>query len=830
MLFLYLTTSGLCRYYGEEVWRKTVRSLNMRPNRQTHRKKSLVETFPGGADRYRSFFEHALEGLFRSTPEGRFVEVNPALVRMLGYRSAEEVLALKIPDDLYIDPAQREQLRANYESIGVVQGAELLWKKKSGEHLVVSLYARVLRDSRGRLSGYEGLVLDVTERKRSEEGLRWDEERYRSLAVATTQIVWTFDPQGQLLDDLPLWRAFTGQSVEEIKRGGWSNALHPEDRERVLEYWAQALATRSVYTTVYRLRRHDSAYRYFGVRGVPVLDKNGQVREWIGTCSDITERKQVEEALKESEERLRTIVTNAPVILWTIDREGVLTFIEGKGLRGLGFNPIGLTGQSVFALFHDSPRVVENHRRALAGEECEDVVEIAGRAFENKYTPLRDQQGQVTGLISVATDITERRHTEEKLRRSQELFYRFMDHSPALAYMKDEAGRYVYANESFKRVFPDWQGKTDFDLWPGEIAQTFRQHDAAVLAANTPEGFYETVRRDDGVQWWWSFRFPIQGPDGQRLLAGLSLDITEHKLLEERLRQSEERYRIVSEITSDYAYAFRVEPDEKFVLEWITAAFSSISGFTPEELEARGGWSGLAAPEDMLIVREHWARFAAGQPDTSEFRILTKNGETRWLRNHGRPVWDEEQGRVVRLYGAGQDITERKRLEELVRERVLRPKDLATNLRKFRQQLGLTQVAFGQAFGGYSQRQITSYETGEIEIPLGLLLSIRSNGYPLEVVLGAGQENDALNEVISYLSASRRAHETARQLAENVLRILETEHTTVNSLMSRLGIPLKEEGSGEGTSSSDLPRGVTVDDPLSAFQSPPRRGRPPREA
>jgi len=677
-----------------------VRLPNPRPSRQSRQKKSVTTPLPDGADRYRLFFAHALEGLFRSTPEGRFTEVNPALVRMLGYRSAEEVLALHIPDDLYVDPAQRERLRADYESGGVMQGAEVLWKKKNGGHLVVSLHGTVLRDARGKLLGYEGLVLDVTERKRAEEALRWNEERYRSLALATAQIVWAFDPQGRAIDDLPLWRAFTGQSIEEIRQGEWGKALHPEDREQVRESWAQALTTRSPYTTVYRLRRHDGEYRYFGVRGVPVLDKNGQVREWIGTCSDITERKRVEEALKESEERLRTIITNAPVILWTTDGEGVLTFIEGKGLRALGFNPTGLVGQSVFALFRDAPPVVENHRRALAGEECEAVVEMAGRAFESRYTPLRDRHGRVTGLISVATDITERRRTAEELQRSQEVFHRFMDHSPGLAYMKDETGRYVYANEPFRRLFPDLYGKTDCDLWPGEIAETLRKNDAAVWAANAPGEFYETVRGEGRVQWWWNFRFPLQGADGRRLLGGLALDITEQKLLEERLRQSEERYRIVSEITSDYAYAFRVEPDGKFVLEWITAAFSAISGFTPEELEARGGWSGVAAPEDMPAVREHWARFAAGQPDTGEFRILTKSGETRWLRNHGRPVWDEEQGRVVRLYGAGQDITERKRLEELVRERVLQPKDLASNLRKFRQRLRLTQVAFGQAFGG----------------------------------------------------------------------------------------------------------------------------------
>jgi PAS domain S-box-containing protein len=807
-----------------------MKSLNTRTGRQVRQRKTGVKTPSDGATRYRSFFEQALEGLFRSTPEGRFTEVNPALVRMLGYRSAEEVLALRLPEDVYVDPQQRELLRARYEVDGAVQGEDLLWKKKNGEHFVVSLHASVLRDAHGKVLGYEGLVLDVTERKRSEEALRWNEERYRSLAVATAQIVWTFGPRGQPIDDLPLWRAFTGQSVEEIQRGEWSNALHPEDRERVLAAWAQALATQSVFTAAYRLRRADGEYRYFGVRGVPVIDKSGKVCEWIGTCSDISERKQVEEALKESEERLRTIITNAPVILWTTDCEGVLTFIEGQGLRHLGLNPTGLVGQSVFTLFRDAPQVVENHRRALAGEEGEDVVEIAGRAFENKYTPLRDPQGQIAGLISVATDITERRRTEEELRRSQEVFHRFMDHSPVLAYMKDEAGRYVYANEPFERFFPDWRGKTDLDLWPGDVAQALRANDATVWSANTAEEFYETVQRDQGLHWWWSFRFPIVSPDGRRLLAGLSLDITERKLMEERLRQSEERYRIVSEITSDYAYAFRVEPRGEFVLEWITAAFSSISGFTPEELTARGGWDSLAASEDKAVLRDHWARVVAGQPDTSEFRILTKTGETRWLRNHGRPVWDEGQGRVVRLYGAGQDITERKRLEELVRERVLRPKDLAINLRKFRQRLGLTQVNFGQAFGGYSQRQITSYETGEIEIPLGLLLSIRSNGYPLEVVLGTGTENDALNEVVSYLSTSRRAHEAARQLAENVLRILEIENSTVGSLMSRLGIPVKEENGGDGNSSAEVLRGVTVDDPLSVFQTPSRRGRPPREA
>jgi len=798
---------------------------------QSQRTKAVEKTHPIGEDTYRSFFAHALEGFFRTSYEGRFTEVNPALVRMLGYESVDEVLALKLPDDLYVDPLQRESLRANYEAAGRVQGAELLWKKKGGGHLIVSLHARVLRDPQGEVLGYEGVVVDITERRHAEESLRQNEERYRSLAVATAQIVWTTNPQGQVTEDLPLWRTFTGQSEEEIKGKGWLNALHPDDRERVWDTWVHAVTTRSVYTIAYRVRRYDGEYRYFGVRGAPVLDQERRVREWIGTCNDITERKLVEEALRESEERLRTIVTNAPVILWTTNREGIVTFIDGKGLRALGFKPLNLVGQSIFHLFHETPQLGENHHRALAGEEFEDLVEIAGRTFESRYTPLRDQDGHITGMICVATDISERKRAEEALLRSQELFARFMDHSPAFAFMKDEAGRYVYMNKPLERRYPDFRGKTDFDLLSQEIAQRVRGDDLAVLAADAPVELYETIPGADGkVQWLWSFKFPIQGSGGQRFLAGLSLDITERKRLEEQLRQSEERYRIVSEITSDYAYAVRVDPDGKLVLEWITAAITTISGFAPEEIETQVEQRSLIVPEDLAIFQEHWSRLLAGQPDTSEFRIRTKSGEVRWLRNYGRPVWDEAQEHVVRLYGAGQDITERKRLEELVRERVLRPKDLATNLRKFRQQLGLTQVTFGKAFGGYSQRQITSYETGEIEIPLGLLLAIRSNGYPLEVVLGSSQTNDALNEVISYLSTSRRAHEAARQLAENLLRILEGEGTMVTTLMSRLGIPLREETAGESRSLPDPSRKVSVDGPLSVFQNPPRRGRPPRGA
>jgi len=144
--------------------------------------------------------------------------------------------------------------------------------------------------------------------------------------------------------------------------------------------------------------------------------------------------------------------------------------------------------------------------------------------------------------------------------------------------------------------------------------------------------------------------------------------IATRKLAEEALRESEARYRAVSELTSDFAYAFYVKPDGSLIREWVTGASSGITGFILDEMTAQEGGTSFIHPKDRQIAFQHLQRHLSGQSDTSEYRILTKSGETRWLRDYGQPVWDEDLGRVVRIIGAVQDITERKGAEEALRE------------------------------------------------------------------------------------------------------------------------------------------------------------------
>jgi PAS domain S-box-containing protein len=135
----------------------------------------------------------------------------------------------------------------------------------------------------------------------------------------------------------------------------------------------------------------------------------------------------------------------------------------------------------------------------------------------------------------------------------------------------------------------------------------------------------------------------------------------------DQLRTEAERYRILSELTSDFAYSVVVEPEGRLVFEWVTGAFSRITGYALEEMLDSDLWRGRIHPDDLEGALEHRDRVFSGQPDVGEFRLIAKDGAVRWLRNYARPVWDSKQQRVARIYGAAQDVTAHKEAEELRR-------------------------------------------------------------------------------------------------------------------------------------------------------------------
>jgi PAS domain S-box-containing protein len=199
----------------------------------------------------------------------------------------------------FLIPEDLARVRIEIEESLRTGGFQSEWRvRRAGDGQIRWLAARgtVLFDDAGRPTRMRGINIDVTDRKRAEELVRHSEERYRALIWATSQIVWTSDPGG-VGTDSPSWRAFTGQSEEQMRGFGWADAIHPADCEGVVTLWNEAVRNRSMFEADYRLRHCDGEYRDMSVRGAPVLNTDGSIREWVGACTDITDRKRAQEAL-----------------------------------------------------------------------------------------------------------------------------------------------------------------------------------------------------------------------------------------------------------------------------------------------------------------------------------------------------------------------------------------------------------------------------------------------------------------------------------------------------------------------------------------------------
>jgi PAS domain S-box-containing protein len=135
--------------------------------------------------------------------------------------------------------------------------------------------------------------------------LKESEQRFRTLITATAQIVWWADADGNVHQAVPSWQSYTGRSFEETKGAGWIGSIHPDDAANAVRVWTEAIEEKSLHETEYRIRRYDGEYRWFLVRAVPILDRDGRVREWVTTCTDITKRREAEEKLKTKELELQ---------------------------------------------------------------------------------------------------------------------------------------------------------------------------------------------------------------------------------------------------------------------------------------------------------------------------------------------------------------------------------------------------------------------------------------------------------------------------------------------------------------------------------------------
>jgi PAS domain S-box-containing protein len=260
---------------------------------------------------------------------------------------------------------------------------------------------------------------DLSERKQAETELYQREQTFRALAENAPDIIARVDRHLRYLYVNAAVERITGLSPQECT-GKTTQALGMPEALYTLwdENLQQVFITGQERIIEFDFITLNGTRRYYQTRLVPEFAKDGSVASVLTIDRDVTDFKQTEEALRESEALLRTVITNTPIVLYALDSEGRFTLSEGKGLEAHGLQPGEVVGQSVFELHRNQPYILEYLRRVLTGAQETWLGELNGVVYENQASPLRDETGQVIGLIGVATDITERKRAEEQLKAS----------------------------------------------------------------------------------------------------------------------------------------------------------------------------------------------------------------------------------------------------------------------------------------------------------------------------------------------------------------------------------------------------------------------------
>lgn len=225
-------------------------------------------------------------------------------------RTGRQVIARDTQSDPDFAPWRKQAMERGYRSsatlplrdVGAVYGALMVYSGDSDAFDAEEM--QLLAELADNLAFATASLRTRAALQRSEQATALGEERYRLLVRASAQMVWMTDPAGNVID-FPEWRDFTGQTLEEVAGSGWTNALHPDDRAPALAAWHKAIEVKAPSYIEYRLRHRDGTYHDIESRGVPLLLPDGSIREWIGTCTDVTKRKQAEAHFYAAQERYR---------------------------------------------------------------------------------------------------------------------------------------------------------------------------------------------------------------------------------------------------------------------------------------------------------------------------------------------------------------------------------------------------------------------------------------------------------------------------------------------------------------------------------------------
>ncbi|MBU7016172.1 MAG: PAS domain S-box protein [Theionarchaea archaeon] len=613
-------------------------------------------------ERLRTLFDNVVLGIYRTTPDGRFLMANRALVHMLGYSSFEELSSHSLENGFEPD-FPRSVFKRLIEETGQVIGLESRLVKKDGTILYVRENARAVRQN-GSILYYEGTIEDFTERKRAEAQLRESEERYRSIVELAPDGIITVNLKGIITSCNTAFFDITGYSEDEIVGKHFTEApsLRAKDMHTYMQMFTSLLKGKFPKTMEFAWKHKNGTTR-LGEAHISVMKKGKRVTGLQIIARDITERRRAEEAyqtlVKYSLQGL-VIVQDFRIVF----ANDTLSDILGYSLEELK----SFSRKQLLSLVHPDDQEItwEGLVKIAAGEspltpyEFRIIHKDGTVRWVESFSSQIEYRGENAVQVTLM-DITERKRFEEALHLER-------DKMKALVEGLDETGigidivgvdyRILLQNKRLKEEFGDLTGKLCYENYVGSD----RPCETCPMRKSLAKGTVESAEivSVDGRHFE-LIAAPLPNPDGTAESAiEIAIDITERMKAEEALRESEEKYRTLFEESRD---AIFIATRDSVFLD-VNQATLDLFGYTREEMMQLRVQELYVDPQDrILFLREIEER---GSLKDYEVRMRTKKGLVMNCLLSS-VVWRADDGTILGYQTIIRDITDRKKMEEKIK-------------------------------------------------------------------------------------------------------------------------------------------------------------------
>ncbi len=673
--------------------------------------------------KYYSMFENAVSGIFQTTYDGRYISANPALARIYGYSSAEELMGCltDISDQLYVDPERRDEFIYALQENGVVSDFESQIYRRDGTVIWIAENARAVCDEAGNLLYYEGFVEDITLRKQAEAALRESEERLRLIIEGVRDYaIFMLDTEGYVASWNSGAERILGYSSHEIIGNNSEYFFTKEDREigKHQEKLTLALSEGRYENEGWRLRKDGSLF-WANIIVTPLRDESGELRGFSQIVQDITEQKRATEekmqliaSLQESEKKFRTLYESTSDAVMLLDENGFLdcnpatlklfgcsTQAEFCGKHPSEFSPLQQpNGEDSTSLFQ------KQINTALATRTCRfdwQHCRLDGWEFPAEVLLTSMDVGGKMGLQVVVRDITYRVRAQEalqqanevlecrvqertsqleeaikQLRLSEEKFSKAFRSSPdPMTITTFDEGRFIEVNDSFLSSL-GYSRNEVIDHTVPELNIWVRPQDRLELRQRLQEkGVVRNheceFKMKSGSVVVFLMSAELINLDGELCMLAVMTDITERQRAEEALRESQRALSTLMSNLPGMAYRFRNDPDRS--MEFVSEGCYKLAGYYPEDfIETKQvSIAKLTHPDDRDILWDAiQVALEENRPYQLTYRITSKNGELKWVWEQGLGVFSNS-GELIALEGLITDISEQKRSEEaLVRSQM----------------------------------------------------------------------------------------------------------------------------------------------------------------